>query len=58
MTPDELRKAGEKLYGARWQSALARELETDPRTVRRWLAGNREMPGPARIAIRLLLERR
>lgn len=39
MTRDELRAAGEALYGARWQTALARELGVADRTVRRWLAG-------------------
>ena len=34
-----LRRAGETLYGARWQSDLARDLGVADRTVRRWLAG-------------------
>lgn len=56
MTPDELRAAGEALYGHRWQSPLARRLLTDPRTVRRWLSGDRAIPGPAETAIGLLLK--
>ena len=54
MTPDELRQAGEGLYGPRWQSALARRLRVDDRTVRRWLAGDREIPGPVETACELL----
>jgi DNA-binding transcriptional regulator YiaG len=35
--------------------ALARALEVDERTVRRWIAGDREMPGPARQLCRVLV---
>lgn len=38
MTPDELQTAGEKLFGPRWQTALARALGVDGSTVRRWLS--------------------
>jgi hypothetical protein len=31
---------GHALYGERWQSELARDLDVDPRTVRRWVAGD------------------
>ena len=58
MTPKQLKSAGEALYGPRWQSALARRLGVDDRTVRRWLAGDREIPGPAIAAIDLLLKYR
>lgn len=44
MTPDLLREAGQALYGASWQSDIARELEVSDRTVRRWLAGTRSLP--------------
>lgn len=57
MTRDELRAAGERLYGPEWQTALARRLRTTDRTVRRWAAGAAEIPGPAEAAIELLLER-
>lgn len=40
MNRDQLRAAGEALYGVRWQTALAREIGVADRTVRRWLAGN------------------
>ena len=39
MKSAELRLIGESLYGPRWQSKLARALPVNPRTVRRWLAG-------------------
>jgi hypothetical protein len=32
-------RCGQALYGPRWQSALARDLEVSDRTVRRWVAG-------------------
>lgn len=34
--------------------ALARVLDVDERTVRRWIEGAREMPGPARQLCRAL----
>ena len=43
MTPTELRSHGERIFGPRWQSSLARALPVNPRTVRAWLAGKRQM---------------
>nr|WP_088256986.1 adhesin [Fimbriiglobus ruber] len=43
MTPEELRTAGETLFGQKWQTALARVLPVNPRTVRRWLSGDRKI---------------
>ena len=43
MTPSELRAIGEALFGPHWQSKLARELPANPRTVRRWLSGDRKI---------------
>jgi len=43
MTPDELAEIGQRLYGKRWQTALARRIKVDARTVRRWLKGDREI---------------
>lgn len=37
-------EAGEALYGARWQSDIARDLGVSDRTVRRWVAGTSEVP--------------
>lgn len=43
MTPIELRSHGERLYGSRWQTKLARALPVSPRTVRAWLSGKRKL---------------
>lgn len=39
MTINQLQQAGRLLYGDQWQSALARALGVDNRTVRRWASG-------------------
>jgi hypothetical protein len=39
MTPAELRTHGERLFGSRWQTKLARALPVTPRSVRHWLSG-------------------
>lgn len=44
MTPDILRAYGEALFGPRWQSELARALDVNERTMRRWLAGDTPIP--------------
>lgn len=44
MTPDLLRECGEALYGPLWQSALARDLAVSDRTMRRWAAGEFNIP--------------
>ncbi len=41
-----LRRVGEALYGQRWQSALAIDLDVSDRTMRRWVAGD---PIPAGV---------
>jgi plasmid maintenance system antidote protein VapI len=43
VTPAELRDIGEKLYGKRWQTKLATKIKVDPRTIRRWLSGDRKI---------------
>lgn len=58
MTPDLLREAGEALYGARWQSDLARALGVTDRTMRRWLAGAFAVPERIGSEIRALLKAR
>ena len=58
MTPDELRDAGRELYGRYgWQTKIAVNLKTDPRTVRRWVSGETPIPGPAEAAILCFLEK-
>lgn len=44
--------AGEALYGARWQSPIARDLGVTPRSVRHWCAKKHDCP--VDIAERLL----
>lgn len=59
MSPDDLRAAGEALYGRwGWQTRLAERLKVDGSTVRRWLSGAVAIPGPAEVAIELLLEKK
>ena len=41
---DILRRAGEALYGERWQSPLSRDLVVTDRTIRNWAAGRNECP--------------
>lgn len=41
MTPAQLKTIGEALYGTNWQSALAREIGVNDRTVRYWADGTR-----------------
>jgi hypothetical protein len=44
VTPEQLEARAVPLYGAAWQSVLARRICVDARTVRRWKAGDREIP--------------
>jgi hypothetical protein len=56
--PADLIIAGRALYGERWQSALARELGTADRTVRRWVSGEDEpKPGVYRDLIKVVEHR-
>jgi len=42
---DDLRIIGEALFGATWQSELARQLDIkDSRRIREWLSGDRSIP--------------
>jgi DNA-binding transcriptional regulator YiaG len=59
MSPAELRAIGEELYGRwGWQTKLARALRVDGSTVRRWISGASSIPGPAQVAMELLLQRK
>lgn len=53
MTPDEF-KAARLAAGLATQQAAATALESDLRTVRRWENGERAVPGPVRVALRLM----
>ena len=56
MSPDSLRAAGEALWGRwGWQTRMAETLRVDGSTVRRWLSGATHVPGPAEVALELLL---
>lgn len=57
MTPEELRHIGEKLFGAwGWQTKIAKALRVDGSTVRRWISGATAIPGPAEVALELLVK--
>ncbi|MCE5200862.1 MAG: adhesin [Armatimonadota bacterium] len=58
MTREELREIGTKLWGPRWQTAMANALRVNARTVRKWLAGDRGIPGPVEVALKALLDAR
>lgn len=58
MTPDELREARRKLGLSAATLAKALRLgKAGERTVRRWEAGDSAIPGPAQVAIEMMLER-
>ena len=55
MPADELGRLCTRLYGTRrWQTALARELRVNDRTVRRWASGRTAVPHPVALCIRLM----
>ena len=52
------RRTGEALFGPRWQSELARELQVSDRTIRDWVAGGADVPrGVYGDLFRLVVER-
>ena len=58
MTPDELAKAGVRLYGSwGWQTRLAEALGVDGSTVRRWVSGAVPIPNPVAAAVNCFLSR-
>ena len=42
--PDDMERAGQALFGGRWQSDLARAIGVDSRRVRQWMADERPIP--------------
>jgi hypothetical protein len=53
-----LRDAGEALYGPRWQTDLARDLEASEQLVRQWVSGVDDVPREIELALlRLCMER-
>jgi DNA-binding transcriptional regulator YiaG len=55
LSPAEFRAARAAL--GLTQSELAAALESKPRSVQHWEAGDRAIPGPVRVALRLMLDR-
>lgn len=59
MTPEQrldfMIRTGRALYGARWQSQLAADIRTSDRTMRRWVAGDNEVPWGVIAELRGLL---
>jgi hypothetical protein len=54
MSGDELTKIAEKIYGKRWREPLARILDVDLATLRRWTSGQIKVPGPVALAMKLM----
>lgn len=54
MTPAVLERRATALYGPDWQTPLARRIRVDARTVRRWKAGDRAVPGWLDVMLGLL----
>lgn len=53
-----IRRAGEALFGPRWQSDMARELSVSDRTIRDWVSGASEPPRGVYVdLLRLVVER-
>lgn len=44
MTPQDLTRLGELLFGNDWRRRLARALEVDRRTLYRWVDGEHPVP--------------
>lgn len=56
LTPEQLKQAGELLYGNQWQSDLARAINVDSRRIRQWLSGQRPIPAGLWLEIIELLK--
>lgn len=53
-----LLEAGEALYGPRWQSEVARDLDVSIRTVQRWAAGAIDPPSGIYVDLLRLTQER
>ena len=58
MTPTQLERVGIALYGARWQTDLARDLAVADRSVRRWASGQNPIPASLVGELLVLVEQR
>jgi hypothetical protein len=54
-TSDDLAATGRALYGERWQTTLAQDLHVSDRTMRRWLAGDFNIPPAVATELRAVL---
>ena len=55
---DLLQQYGEALFGSRFQRELAKALEVNERTMRRWIAGDTEPPEAIRFELDALARQR
>lgn len=55
LSPELLREAGSALYGTRWVTELAHDLQVSDRSIRYWLAG-REIPDGIWADLRAILK--
>jgi transcriptional regulator GlxA family with amidase domain len=51
-------ECGEALYGPRWQSELARDLDVSIRTMQRWAAGTTDVPAGLYLDLLRLTQQR
>jgi hypothetical protein len=55
----ELKSIGIMLYGPTWQACLARSLNKNPRTIRRWVSGEiKTIPAKAQEMLYVILWKR
>jgi hypothetical protein len=53
-----LKRVGEALYGPRWQTEVARDLDVSDRTVRRWVDGSYDVPDGVYVDLLALCQER
>ena len=58
MNKEKLEKAGQASFGERWQTAIAKALGVNSRTVRRWASGETPLPAPLKQKLLNHLEAR
>ena len=53
---ERLENLAEELFGASWKDELAPALRVTPRTVRRWISGETNIPAVVLVAVGAMLE--
>ena len=53
-----LRDTGEALYGPHWQTAMSSAIGVSDRTIRRWVAGDEDLPPGVAMDLWRLCEER